>query len=52
MLAALSEGNSIATEALQHIRTVKSFASETLEKARYDETAAEALRLGLKDSIG
>jgi ATP-binding cassette subfamily B protein len=38
MLSALGEVNSIATEALAHIRTVKAFASEPLEKAMYEET--------------
>jgi ABC-type bacteriocin/lantibiotic exporter with double-glycine peptidase domain len=52
MLSALGEGNSIATEALAHIRTVKAFASEPLEKGMYEETAKEALRLGIKDSLG
>ena len=30
----------MATEALGHVRTVKAFASEPLEKARYDEAYA------------
>ena len=42
----------MATEALGHVRTVKAFASEPLEKARYDEASAEALRLGIRDSLG
>ena len=52
MLSALGEGNSVATEALAHIRTVKAFASEPLEKGMYDEAAKEALRLGVRDSLG
>jgi ATP-binding cassette subfamily B protein len=52
MLSAWAEGNSVATEALGHLRTVKAFASEPLEKKLYREANAEALRLGIKDSIG
>jgi ATP-binding cassette subfamily B protein len=52
MLQALGEGNSVATEALGHMRTVKAFASEPLEKQRYDEASREALRLGVRDSLG
>jgi len=52
MLAAFAEGNSIATEALGHVRTVKAFASEPLEKGLYNEASREALRLGIKDSLG
>jgi len=52
MLSAMSEGNSLATEALSHIRTVKAFASEPMEKALYLETSTEALRLGILDSLG
>ena len=48
----MSEGNSLATEALSHIRTVKAFASEPMEKALYLETSTEALRLGILDSLG
>lgn len=35
MLAAWAEANSIATEATRHIRTVKSFSTESMEIGLY-----------------
>ena len=52
MLSAWGEGNSVATEAMGHIRTVKAFATEPLEEHLYNEANKEALRLGIKDSLG
>ncbi|KAJ8606746.1 hypothetical protein CTAYLR_009737 [Chrysophaeum taylorii] len=52
VLAAWAEANAIATEALAHVRTVKAFAAEASETARYVEACAEGLRLGVKDALG
>jgi len=52
VLASWAEANAVATEALHHIRTVKSFVTEQLEANKYDDACAEALRLGIKDAMG
>ncbi|KAJ1460980.1 P-loop containing nucleoside triphosphate hydrolase protein [Pelagophyceae sp. CCMP2097] len=53
VLSAWAEANSVATECLAHVRTVKSFVTEGAETAKYDDACGEALRrLGIKDSLG
>jgi len=52
MLSAWAEGNSIASQALSHVRTVKAFGTEEREMGRYKEANKEALRAGVKDAWG
>lgn len=52
MLACWAEANSLATEALNHIRVVKAFASEEAETLHYNEACFEGLRLGIRDALG
>merc|ERR1711959_890193 len=52
MLAAWGEANSIANEALGHIRTVKGFSTEHREIAKYSSAGEQALRAGIKDAWG
>jgi ATP-binding cassette subfamily B protein len=52
MLASWAEGNSIASQALSHIRTVKAFGTETSEIDAYNEANLEALKAGVKDAWG
>ena len=52
VLAAWAEANSIATEAIAHVRTVKAFASEDNETSRYETACRRGLNLGIKDALG
>lgn len=52
VLSALSEANSVATQALQNIRTVKSFSMEGAENKLYSDATKIALKQGIKDSYG
>lgn len=51
LLAAWGTANSYATEALNHIRDVKAFATEETEIKQYQEANSIALRAGIKDSL-
>lgn len=52
MLASWAEGNSIASQSLSHIRTVKAFGTEEMEIKEYTAANKEALRAGVKDAWG
>lgn len=52
MLAYWAEGNSIASQALAHIRTVKAFGCEDRVLESYAEANKEALDRGVKDAWG
>ncbi len=52
MLAYWAEGNSIASQALSHIRTVKAFGCEGRVLESYTEANNEALTRGVKDAWG
>ena len=52
MLASWAEGNSIASQALSHIRTVKAFGTEAMEIQTYSDANKEALQAGVKDAWG
>jgi len=52
MLSSWAEGNSIASQALSHIRTVKAFGTEKSEIKQYNDANREALRAGVKDAWG
>jgi len=52
MLSHWAEGNSIASQALSHVRTVKAFGCEDKVLAKYTEANREALRCGVKDAWG
>jgi len=52
MLAAWGEANSIANEAIRHVRTVKSFSTERREIGLYAEASQQALDAGIKDAWG
>ena len=52
MLAYWAEGNSIASQALAHIRTIKAFGCEDRVLESYAEANKEALDRGLKDAWG
>jgi len=52
MLAYWAEGNSIASQALSHVRTVKAFGCENRVVASYTEANQEALYRGVKDAWG
>jgi len=52
MLAAWGEANSIANEAIGHIRTVKGFSTEPREIGNYSAAGEQALRAGIKDAWG
>jgi ATP-binding cassette subfamily B protein len=43
---ALAAANAVAEETMSNIRTVRSFARETLERSRYDERISESFDLG------
>lgn len=51
MWAALGEANAIATQALTNIRTVRAFAAEELELARYRGATQDALQKALRDGV-
>jgi ABC-type multidrug transport system fused ATPase/permease subunit len=52
MLSYWAEGNSIASQALSHIRTVKAFGCEDKVLKKYSETNKKALDCGIKDAWG
>jgi len=52
MLAYWAEGNSIASQALSHIRTVKAFGCEDNVIDKYSEANKQALDCGVKDAWG
>jgi ABC-type multidrug transport system fused ATPase/permease subunit len=52
MLSYWGEGNSIASQALSHIRTVKAFGCEENVVQKYTETNRLALHCGIKDAWG
>jgi len=52
MLAYWAEANSIASQALSHVRTVKAFGCEDKVIAKYTETNKQALDCGVKDAWG
>lgn len=52
MLSYWAEGNSIASQALSHIRTVKAFGCEDKVLKSYSETNQHALKCGVKDAWG
>jgi len=52
MLSYWAQGNSIASQALSHIRTVKAFGCEDVVLKKYSETNQMALDCGIKDAWG
>eukprot|EP00980_Cylindrotheca_fusiformis_P015134 scaffold4180_cov99-Cylindrotheca_fusiformis.AAC.15 len=52
MLSYWAEGNSIASQALSHVRTVKAFGCEVNVLEKYSQTNEEALHCGVKDAWG
>ena len=50
--AALGQGNAAATEALGHMRTVRSLSTEEAEATKFEGFAAAALACGVRDSVG
>jgi ABC-type multidrug transport system fused ATPase/permease subunit len=52
MLSYWAQGNSIASQALSHIRTVKAFGCEDVVLKQYSETNQMALNCGIKDAWG
>jgi ABC-type multidrug transport system fused ATPase/permease subunit len=52
MLSHWAEGNSIASQALSHVRTVKAFGCEDKVLEKYTETNQQALHCGVKDAWG
>jgi ATP-binding cassette subfamily B protein len=52
MLSYWGQGNSIAAQALSHIRTVKAFGCEENVVQKYSETNKMALHCGIKDAWG
>ena len=52
MLAYWAEGNSTASQALSHVRTVKAFGCEDRVLEKYSATNKEALDRGVKDAWG
>jgi len=52
MLSYWAQGNSIAAQALSHIRTVKAFGCEEVVLKEYSETNQMALNCGIKDAWG
>jgi ATP-binding cassette subfamily B protein len=52
MLSYWAEGNSIASQALMHIRTVKAFGCEESVLSQYSSTNNMALQCGIKDAWG
>ena len=52
MLSYWAQGNSIAAQALSHIRTVKAFGCEDVVLKEYSETNQMALDCGIKDAWG
>lgn len=52
MLSHWAEGNSIASQALSHVRTVKAFGCEDRVISKYSEANKHALDCGVKDAWG
>jgi len=52
MLSHWAEGNSIASQALSHVRTVKAFGCENKVLDDYSEANEQALHCGIKDAWG
>ena len=52
MLSYWAEGNSIASQALSHVRTVKAFGCEDKVLEKYSDTNKQALDCGVKDAWG
>jgi ABC-type multidrug transport system fused ATPase/permease subunit len=52
MIAFWAEGNSIASQALSHIRTIKAFGCEGTVIEKYTEANKQALDRGVKDAWG
>mmetsp|Transcript_17372 Transcript_17372/g.26341 ORF Transcript_17372/g.26341 Transcript_17372/m.26341 type:complete len:955 (-) Transcript_17372:699-3563(-) len=52
MLSYWAEGNSIAAQALSHIRTVKAFGCEEQVVGKYSDVNGQALSCGIKDAWG
>ena len=52
MLSYWAQGNSVAAQALAHIRTVKAFGCEEVVLKEYSETNQMALNCGIKDAWG
>lgn len=52
MLSYWAEGNSIASQALSHVRTVKAFGCEDRVISKYSEANKHALDCGVKDAWG
>ena len=52
MLSYWAEGNSIASQALMHIRTVKAFGCEESVMEKYSSTNQMALNCGIRDAWG
>ena len=52
MLSYWAEGNSIASQALYHIRTVKAFGCESSVLTKYADTNQLALNCGIRDAWG
>eukprot|EP01083_Nonionella_stella_P161308 528148_1 len=52
MLSYWAEGNSIASQALSHVRTVKAFGCEEKVLNKYSEANKQALDCGVKDAWG
>eukprot|EP00533_Pseudo-nitzschia_delicatissima_P000391 CAMPEP_0116105526 /NCGR_PEP_ID=MMETSP0327-20121206/15082_1 /TAXON_ID=44447 /ORGANISM="Pseudo-nitzschia delicatissima, Strain B596" /LENGTH=1063 /DNA_ID=CAMNT_0003597943 /DNA_START=100 /DNA_END=3291 /DNA_ORIENTATION=+ len=52
MLSYWAQGNSVAAQALSHIRTVKAFGCEEVVLKEYSETNQMALNCGIKDAWG
>ena len=52
MLSHWAEGNSIASQALSHVRTVKAFGCEDKVLDKYSEANQQALDCGIKDAWG
>eukprot|EP00899_Mesostigma_viride_P009873 jgi/Mesvir1/18888/Mv18887-RA.1 len=49
--AILAEANSVASEALGNIRTVRAFSTEDTEIAKFDEKTDKALKKGIIDAV-
>lgn len=52
MLSHWAEGNSIASQALSHVRTVKAFGCEERVVGKYEVANKQALNCGIKDAWG
>ncbi|KAK3232680.1 hypothetical protein CYMTET_56981 [Cymbomonas tetramitiformis] len=52
IFTALGEANTVAQEALGHIRTVRAFSTEEIEVEKYTTHTHDALRKGIRDALG